>query len=214
MRSTTARSKRDLGLRIHRYHFDDLVPAHLMDHVVAAFSGSDPSSKAFASKLGRKLGWSPAFAARAINEYKRFVYLGIIGDFFVTPPKTIDRVWHEHLLFTRGYRDFCKVVLRQDFDHAPELVPTADQTGVFQAQYQATLDLYRREFNATPPPDLWGTPKFGASAAREKSKPLKKRERADGYSDSTPVCSMFSGDSAVSASDAGFGGGGGGCGGD
>ena len=93
MRATTARSKRDLWLRIHRYHFDDLVPAHLMDHVVAAFSGSDPSSKAFASKLGRKLGWSPAFAIRAINEYKRFVYLGIIGDFFVTPPKMIDRVW-------------------------------------------------------------------------------------------------------------------------
>lgn len=209
MPSKTTRGKRELWLRLHHYHFDDLVPSHLMDHVSAAFGGADASSKAFANKLGRKLGWSTPFALRAIEEYKRFVFLGIVSDFYVTPAKAIDQVWHEHLLFTRGYRDFCKGILRQEFDHAPELVPTNDQTNAFQAQYEATLDLYRKEFNAPPPSDIWGRTKFDAARARDASKELRKRERDGAYSDDTPVHAMFSGDSAASASDAGFGGGGG-----
>ena len=27
--------------------------------------------------------------------------------FGVTPSKVIDQVWHEHILFSRAYRDFC-----------------------------------------------------------------------------------------------------------
>ena len=51
-------------------------------------------------------------------------------------------------------------VLGRDFDHNPELVPTDAQTGVFSAQYDATLRLYVSEFNVRPPADIWGTPKF------------------------------------------------------
>lgn len=194
-RLAAANRKRDLWLRLHHYHFDHLVPSHLMDHVAEAFGGPDASSKAFASKLSRKLVWGTPFALRAIAEYKRFVYLGVVSDFFVTPPKVIDLVWHEHVLFTRGYRDFCRDVLRQEFDHAPELVATTNQTDVFQAQYDATLDLYRREFNAEPPVDIWGTPKFRPVADRQVSKDVKKRGRPSQFADDTPVYTLASSDS-------------------
>ncbi len=152
--------KKQLWLRLRQYHFDDVVPSHLRDHVRAMFGGSDASTEAFASKLARKLGWTRVFSLRAIEEYRKFVYLGMVSDASVTPPKVIDQVWHEHLLFSRAYRQFCRDVLERDFDHNPELVPSEGQTEAFHAQYAATLELYRDEFNMMPPADIWGTPKF------------------------------------------------------
>ena len=61
--------KKALWLRLKHYHFDHLVPAHLTDHVMAAFGGADASTRAFESKLVRKLKWKPAFAHRAVEEY-------------------------------------------------------------------------------------------------------------------------------------------------
>ena len=172
-RPNIRRMKKQLWLRLTRYHFDNLVPAHLVDHVTAAFGGADASTKAFASKLARKLGWTTGFSLRAIGEYKKFVYLGAVSDFSVTPPRVIDQVWHEHLLFSRAYRDFCRTVIERDFDHNPELVPTTGQTDVFKAQYVATLDLYSAEFNTDPPDDIWGTPKFRVSGAAKTDRTRK-----------------------------------------
>jgi hypothetical protein len=179
MSARTTSRKRDLWLRLENYHFEDLVPPHLADRVAAAFGGADASMKAFANKIATKLGWTPRFALRTIDEYRRFVYLGLVSDFYVTPPRAIDQVWHEHLLFTSAYRAFCREVLRQDFDHHPELLPTPDQTGVFEAQYEATLDLYEREFNRAPPVDIWGTPKFSRDAAAKGRTPKSKSDGND-----------------------------------
>jgi len=186
-------SKRDLWLRLRNYEFEHLAPPHLLDRVQAAFGGPGASTRAFADKLARKLGWSTSFSLRGIDEYRKFVYLGLIADFPVTPPKVIDRVWHEHLLFSRGYREFCASVLRREFDHHPELVPLDEQTAAFQAQYEATLDLYRTEFNREPPAEFWGTPKFaGRPQPAVSRRPLRRRD--DGsvmVDDSTPLYAYF-----------------------
>ena len=207
-----AKSKKaDLWLRIRNYHFDHLVPPHLTDRVAAAFGGPDASTKAFASKLSRKLGWDTKYAVGAIGEYKKFLYLGLVSDFYVTPPKDIDKVWHEHLLFSKGYREFCRDVLQQDFDHTPELVATPAQTETFQAQYEATLDLYQREFNAQPPARIWGTPKFKPGAAAKTPKKVQKRDKSTDYyySDSTPLYMSFGdSDSGHASHHHEFGGGG------
>ena len=170
------RTKKELWLRLKEYHFDHLVPANFWQHVTKAFAGPDAPTKAFANKLARKLGWTTEFALRAIDEYKKFVYLGMVSDFNVTPSKIVDHVWHEHQLFTQAYRNFCGEVLGRHFDHNPELIPIDDQTGVFQAQYLATLALYKREFNNEPPDDIWGIPKFKPRAIKKDHyKPRNKR---------------------------------------
>ena len=210
-------SKKDLWLRIRNYQFNDLVPPHLMDHVTAMFGRTDASTKAFASKLARKLGWTNAFALRAIEEYRKFVYLGMVSDFAVTPPRVIDQVWHEHLLFSRAYREFCASVLHRDFDHNPELVPTDAQTGTFSAQYEATLNLYALEFNVEPPHDIWGKPKFAyALVPKGRKKPRKKDSADSGYDDSSsggdaPLFTLFDGSDTYGSADSmsEFGGGGG-----
>ncbi|MEO6525922.1 MAG: hypothetical protein ABIP93_04805 [Gemmatimonadaceae bacterium] len=187
--------KRDLWLRLKHYHFDHLVPPHLTDHVMAAFGGPDAATRAFASKLSRKLEWTPAFARRAIEEYRKFVYLGMVSDVMVTPPKVIDQVWHEHLLFSRPYKSFCDEVLGRDFDHHPELVSVSDQTEVFRAQYEATLERYESEFNVLPPADIWGTPKFTPGRARVR-RALGRRNAgssSDASDGGTPLYLFFDG---------------------
>ena len=208
--------KRDLWLRIRNYHFDHIVPAHLADHVMACFGGADAPTRAFANKLGRKLGWKPAFARRAIEEYKKFLYLGVVADFGVTPSKIIDQVWHEHLLFTKGYAEFTRDVLGRPFEHYPELVPTDDQTSTFQEQYERTIDLYEQEFGVAPPDDIWSTPKFKPSMARLRRGLLKKDEPRDSTSASSghaPLHVYFDGSPGAGGQSADsmpeFGGGGG-----
>ena len=116
-------NKKDLWLRLKAYHFNHLVPPHLWQRVAETFGGEDSSTKAFAGKIARKLEWNSRFALRAIKEYKKFIYLGAVSDFVVTPSKIIDQVWHEHVLFTRAYRDFCTDVLGFSFDHNPSFSP-------------------------------------------------------------------------------------------
>lgn len=210
--------KKELWLRIRHYHFDHLAPPNMLEKVTAAFGGVDASTKAFAHKLSRKLGWHPTFAIRAIEEYKRFLYLGVVSESVVTPSRVIDQVWHEHLLFSRGYREFCRDVLQREFDHNPELLPSEQQTAIFKAQFDATIDLYRVEFNAEPSPQVWGETKFVPSAARAGAKPLRKRRDSTASSDSgeAPLHVLVGSDSGAishggASSDSGFefGGGGG-----
>jgi uncharacterized membrane protein YgcG len=153
-------NKKELWLKIANYHFDNLVSTQLWDVIVARFGGQNPFTKAFADKLSRKLNWKKSFALKAIWEYKKFVYLGVISDFSVTPSKIIDQVWHEHLLFSAGYRKFCREIIRYNFDHNPELVSFGIQTEAFKSQYWHTIELYKKEFGIDPPAAIWETTKF------------------------------------------------------
>ena len=181
--------KKELWLRLRHYQFEDIVQTQLWDRVTEAFGGADASTRAFASKIARKHHWSTRYALRAVNEYRKFVFLGITGDVIVTPSKAIDTVWHEHLLFTRAYREFCRDVLGRDFDHNPELLPTDEQTSVFAQQYEATLERYREEFNVNPPQDIWGTPKF-AWTKRARSNAAHATSDSSGGGD-MPLYMMF-----------------------
>lgn len=197
-------NKKELWLSIANYHFDHLVPTSLWDEIVAKFGGQSPFTKAFADKLSRKLNWDKNFAMKAIGEYKKFVYLGVISNFSVTPSKIIDQVWHEHILFSAGYRKFCKDVIQYDFDHNPELVALNSQSEAFKSQYFHTIELYKKEFGFTAPYEIWGATKF-------KGKLKKPKEREDNfyyssdYSGNDSLVSMFHSDH--SSAPAEFGGG-------
>ena len=187
--------KKSLWLTLEAYNFHHVVPSSLRDRIRKVFGASDASLQAFAAKLASKLGWEPGFALRAVEEYKKYLFLGAISPTSVTPSRVIDQVWHEHILFTRAYREFCNEVLGHLFDHDPELISVDEQTGVFQLQYLATLDLYNREFGYDPPDDIWGVPKF----MRREFRPGLARPRAkhvDGVAaafvpESTPLHQLF-----------------------
>jgi hypothetical protein len=197
-------NKRDLWLRLKTYHFDHIVSPGLWEHVTARFGHTNPSVKAFAGKIAKKHGWKNDFAIRALSEYKKFIYLGLVSDFQVTPSKVIDVVWHEHLLFSKAYRDFCNDVIEQEFDHHPELIPMADQTGRFSAQYLDTVELYKTEFDIEPPADIWGNTKFDKEQQTKAGyQSNKKKRNSDGgyYDDSTPLFTYFESENAATFSE-------------
>lgn len=200
--------KKSLWLRLRDYHFDHVVSPGLWDQIRSRFGHTNPSLRAFAGKIARKHGWTLPFALQAIQEYKKFVYLGTVSDFQVTPSKVIDTVWHEHILFSKAYRDFCHEVVKEDFDHHPELVPMEDQTGRFSAQYLDTLALYQSEFNSPAPQPIWGDPKFDQSLQESSNYQSARKKRKENnsidYSSEAPLHTGFSAETG--AEDPGFNG--------
>lgn len=174
-------TKEELWLRLKNYHFDHLVPTYIWENVIEFFGGTNASTKAFADKIARKHGWKVSFTVKAINEYKKFVYLAVISDFHVTPSKVIDVIWHEHLLFSKAYRSFCNEVIEYIFDHHPELMPMEDQTGTYTAQYEATLALYWKEFTIEAPSAVWGATKYNESDLETFNYQAKKKKDEEVY---------------------------------
>ncbi len=167
--------KKELWERIRDYKFNNLVPKSTLAEIIEILGGKNATVRAFANKIMKKHGLPRAFTFRAIEEYKKFVYFSVISDFIVTPSKYIDLIWHEHLLFSKAYREFCNDVIDYQFDHQPELVAMEDQTELYTTQYLETLDLYRNEFGMEPPENIWGTPKFNKERIISAIKKAKKK---------------------------------------
>jgi hypothetical protein len=188
--------KKELWLKLKAYHFDHLIEPGFWDRLTARFGHDHPSLRAFAGKIARKHGWKNSFALRALDEYKKFIYLGMVSDFEVTPSKIIDTVWHEHLLFSKAYRQFCQEIAGRPLDHHPELVPMEEQTGRYSAQYLDTITLYQKEFGLQPPASIWGDTKFDALQQQPGDYQSKKKKKetdagVDLYTSATPLYMHF-----------------------
>ena len=109
----------------------------------------------FCSRLARENGWSPSFAARVIDEYKRFVFLAMVAGHPVTPSDQVDQAWHLHLTYTRSYWDqLCAGVLKRPLHHGPTQGGPGE-SDKFNDWYQRTLESYQRIFGEAPPADIW-----------------------------------------------------------
>ncbi|MCP5533421.1 MAG: hypothetical protein H7A48_09630 [Akkermansiaceae bacterium] len=123
---------------------------------IRSFELDDPEAGLpFTSRLAREQSWTHAEAARAITEYKRFLYLAMIAGHPVTPSEAVDQVWHLHLLYTRSYwQGLCGEALGRELHHEPTK-GGGGETGKFTDWYERTLESYRQHFGESPPSDLW-----------------------------------------------------------
>lgn len=129
---------------------NDELWARLQAH---AFDG--PGSAPFSVKLARAEGWTPAYTARVIEEYRRFLYLTQISPRQVTPSQIVDAAWHMHLTFTRDYWEvLCPKVIGKPVHHQP--CAGEEEMPRYRDQFAATKALYEAEFGAEPPVDIWG----------------------------------------------------------
>ncbi|MAT71905.1 MAG: hypothetical protein CMJ58_20570 [Planctomycetaceae bacterium] len=109
----------------------------------------------FSVRLAREHGWSLRLAQRAIDEYRRFLYLTQVAAEPVCPSEQIDAVWHLHLCYSRSYWDeLCGRVLGRPLHHDPTAGGGA-QLDYHRGLYDATLAAYQREFDAAPPRLVW-----------------------------------------------------------
>ena len=137
----------DLWARLQAFEFDN-------------GTGSAP----FSVKLARAEGWSKAYTARVIEEYRRFLYLTQVGDRQATPSQIVDAAWHMHLTFTRDYwEDLCPTVIGKPIHHQP--CAGEEEMPRYRDQFAATKALYEAEFGAEPPSDIWG---------RDRAEPVRR----------------------------------------
>lgn len=115
----------------------------------------DEAVYSFSDRLAKENNWSKGFSLRAIEEYKKFMFLICTTHQPRTPSDEVDKVWHLHLLYTRSYwNDFCALVLKRQVHHGPTR-GGPDEHEKFVNAYAQTLQHYRNTFHHDPPPDLW-----------------------------------------------------------
>ena len=131
---------------------------------IQAFSfDAGPTAYPFWSRLASENGWSMGDAARAIAEYRRFLYLAVAAGHPVSPSDHVDQVWHLHLLYTESYWNrLCRDVLGMPLHHHPT-TGGASERAKFDAWYRTTLESYRRVFFQDPPANIWPNPERRAS---------------------------------------------------
>lgn len=116
---------------------------------IKGFDFDQPMSEySFSVRLAHENFWTEEFTQKAILEYKKFMYLAAISDQMVSPSEIIDKVWHEHLVFTKSYEEFCELLGKQ-IHH----IPSTHQKGEFEKFQQAkvhTSELYQTEFGEQP----------------------------------------------------------------
>ncbi|MBM3979664.1 MAG: hypothetical protein FJ304_05165 [Planctomycetes bacterium] len=108
----------------------------------------------FAARLARENGWSRAYAARVVEEYKRFAFLATTGRAPVCPSEDVDAAWHLHLTYTKSYwQRFCADTLGRPLHHEPTKGGPAEGAKHL-AMYADTLTAYRAAFGHAPPADV------------------------------------------------------------
>lgn len=114
-----------------------------------------PAALTFEARLARENGWTREFAARVVEEYRRFVFLAMTAGHPVTPSDEVDQAWHLHMTYTRSYWErLCGEVLGKPLHHNPTRGGASE--GVkFEDWYAKTKESYRTAFGETPPLDVW-----------------------------------------------------------
>jgi hypothetical protein len=108
----------------------------------------------FVRRLARDNRWSQDFAARVVEEYRKFAYLAVTAGHEVTPSDEVDQAWHLHLTYTRNYWGVFRECLGTELHHGPTTGTTSDKER-FDDNYEKTLATYEREFGVAAPADIW-----------------------------------------------------------
>ncbi len=111
----------------------------------------DASGQSFVDQLIRRYKIRRKTAERAVQEYKRFVYLVAIGQGERrVPSKAVDHVWHLHMQHTRDYWDVFCAAIGRPLHHTP------GGAGAAHLQdYDRTREAYEAAFGAPPPRGIW-----------------------------------------------------------
>lgn len=129
---------------------------HMLWEKVHNLELDDPGSDlTFTERLARENGWPLTYALRAVDEYKRFMFLACVAGHPLTPSDQVDQVWHLHLLYTESYwLDFCDGILGRQVHHGPTRGGHHERDK-FTDWYEKTKTTYVEFFGEKPPADIW-----------------------------------------------------------
>lgn len=107
-----------------------------------------PSEYDFTLRLAHENYWTQNFTKQAILEYKKFMYLAAVSDMMVSPSEIVDTVWHQHLIFTKSYSEFCTILGKQ-IQHIPS-THNKEDFQKFKLAKERTTKLYETHFGKQP----------------------------------------------------------------
>lgn len=107
-----------------------------------------PSEYGFSTRLANENFWTIDFTELAILEYKKFMYLATTSEFMISPSEIVDTVWHQQLIFTQSYQNFCNLIGKQ-IQHIPS-THNKDEFEKFQQAKERTKKFYTNTFGEQP----------------------------------------------------------------
>jgi hypothetical protein len=100
-------------------------------------------------RIAKEHDYSLAYAAGALKEAKRMMYLNVVSRESTSPSQLIDMAWHEMMLFTKFYHEFCSF-LGMFIHHDPtEGPPDGGRL------YDRTKENYEKFFGIKPDNQYW-----------------------------------------------------------
>lgn len=139
----------------------------LWSKIVAYDFDNPPSEYGFSVRLANENFWTKDFTDQAILEYKKFMYLAATSEFMVSPSEIIDTVWHQHLIFTQSYQNFCELLGKQ-VQHIPS-THNREEFERFRQAKERTVKFYERDFGQQPK-NIWGYNDMFSSLNLKKAK--------------------------------------------
>ena len=102
-------------------------------------------------RLKTKFHWDDDFINRAVDEYCRFLFLRkSFPEISICPGFCVDEVWHDHILHTKNYIDFCNKMFGEYLHHVPKNLITNDEFDP-----NPTIELYTQFYGYSPPNAYW-----------------------------------------------------------
>lgn len=126
---------------------------------LSSWHPDDPGSiYPFSRRLQLENGWTRDHTEKAIEEYRRFLFLSQVAGHVVCPSEDVDQVWHQHLTFTRSYwEDLCGKILKRPLHHQPTTGGRSENE-LYLELYSRTLAGYEKWFGRQPDLELWPSP--------------------------------------------------------
>ena len=105
--------------------------------------------------LQKENGWDDDFVNMAVNEYGKFLHLRKIAmdnhsDKRIVPGEVVYKIWHDHILHTKQYIEFCEKEFGGYLHHDP-----TDSLMEETIDFNSINDLYEGSFGYKPPKLFW-----------------------------------------------------------
>jgi hypothetical protein len=94
-----------------------------------------------------KYKWEEREARECFEDLKRFLFMAVMADKPVAPTEKLDEMWHNFILYTMDYDEFCKTRLGLFVHHRPR---RRDDPKSTRNMRQETLDFAHALFGFLP----------------------------------------------------------------
>ena len=135
------------------YRLADTERALLKDKVMAH------QNDGLIAKYCYEMNVSNQEAQTAFTELKKFLFICGTTDEKLTPSIALDDIWHQFILFTKSYMNFCNEYFGRMIHHLPDVEFNQETKKANNLSYAKTCEIAEMEFGKLNA-DYWMNPNF------------------------------------------------------